>query len=111
MSEKSKKVVILDAGSQFGKLIDRRLHEIGIDCDLLPLSSEFKKFSEYGAAIISGSPGSVSEGTRTVDPLIWTQFNKPVLGICYGLQIILFLEKIKIPNLINWKKSYWTKSA
>ena len=31
-------IAILDAGSQFGKLIDRRLHELGIKCDLLPLS-------------------------------------------------------------------------
>ena len=82
-------IAILDAGSQFGKLIDRRLHEIGIKCDLLPLNTHPNNLSNYGAVVISGSPGSVNEeNAASVHPEFFSKFDRPVLGICYGLQLM-----------------------
>lgn len=54
------KIAILDAGSQFGKLIDRSLHEIGIKTELLPLNISPDRLETYSAIVISGSPGSVN---------------------------------------------------
>lgn len=93
------KVAILDAGSQFGKLIDRRLHEIGIECDLVALNTDPEILNKkYGAVVISGSPGSVNEkNAPSLAPDFFQKFERPVLGICYGLQLInkLFGGKVE----------------
>jgi GMP synthase (glutamine-hydrolysing) len=93
------KVAILDAGSQFGKLIDRRLHEIGIECDLVALNTDPEILNQkYGAVVISGSPGSVNEkNAPSLAPDFFQKFERPVLGICYGLQLInkLFGGKVE----------------
>merc|ERR1712048_1134900 len=83
------RIAILDAGSQFGKLIDRRLHELGIKCDLLPLNSSPKSLTDYPAVVISGSPGSVNEpNSPSLHPDFFDFYEGTVLGICYGLQLI-----------------------
>lgn len=96
------KIAILDAGSQFGKLIDRRLHEIGIKTELLKLNTHPDELQEYSAAIISGSPGSVnSENAATLHNDFFIKFNKPVLGICYGLQLLNKIFGGQVASLNN----------
>lgn len=90
MDESSKKVAILDAGAQYGKVIDRRVRELSVESIILPLNTspaELKK-QNIRAVIISGGPGSVYDsGAPNWDPTILTS-GIPILGICYGMQLL-----------------------
>lgn len=81
-------VAILDAGAQYGKVIDRRVRNLSVRSDLLPLDTPFPDLAPYEAFILSGGPESVyAPDAPKPDPLIWKS-GKPILGICYGMQLI-----------------------
>ncbi|HVI60853.1 MAG TPA: glutamine-hydrolyzing GMP synthase, partial [Candidatus Saccharimonadales bacterium] len=81
-------VAILDAGAQYGKVIDRRVRNFQVRSELLPLDTPYDELRNYGAIIISGGPESVyAKGAPQPDPAIW-QSRKPILGICYGMQLV-----------------------
>ena len=52
-------VAILDAGAQYGKVIDRRVRQLQVRSELLPLDTPYEKLEGYAALIISGGPESV----------------------------------------------------
>lgn len=84
------KVIILDFGSQYTQLIARRIRELNIYSEIVPYDislGELKK-SKPNAIILSGGPMSVYEkDSLSVDAGIFN-LGIPVLGICYGLQLI-----------------------
>jgi GMP synthase (glutamine-hydrolysing) len=84
------KVAILDAGSQYAKVIDRRIRELSVYSELVPLQTPVTELlsRQYKAIIISGSPGSVNDPNPVYyDPQLFN-CGLPILGICYGLQML-----------------------
>lgn len=84
------KILILDFGSQYTQLIARRVREIGVYCELLPydINDNFiKKFNPKGI-ILSGGPDSIMLDNCAKVPQIIFSLNVPILGICYGMQIM-----------------------
>jgi GMP synthase (glutamine-hydrolysing) len=85
------KVLIVDFGSQVTQLIARRLRENGVYCEIHPFNKVDKAaLSAYGpkAVILSGGPASVHEsGSPQADPAVF-EIGVPVLGICYGEQLL-----------------------
>jgi GMP synthase (glutamine-hydrolysing) len=83
-------VVILDFGSQFTQLIARRLREMSVYCEILPFSArpeEIRRPALRGL-ILSGGPQSVYEAEAPrCDPSL-LGVGVPVLGICYGMQLM-----------------------
>ncbi len=94
MSNKNEVVIILDFGSQVTQLIARRVREIGVYCEILPCTTSLENLKREGlkGIILSGGPASVHQnGAPVIDKSIY-DFNVPVLGICYGLQLTAFLN-------------------
>ena len=126
------KVLIIDFGSQVTKLIARRIRELGVYSEIITPKNliKFKKFNNVKGLILSGGPSSVTANTFQNVPKDIFKKNIPILGICYGLQLItkIFGGKIKsskkkrefgravlykknssllIKNFLNNKRSVW----
>jgi len=98
--EETDLIAILDAGSQFAKVIDRRVRELNVDSVILPFNTSHKVLQRYKALIISGGPESVGSKTAPeFDEKIF-EIGVPVLGICYGMQVLASWAggKIKAEN-------------
>ncbi len=96
-------ILILDFGSQYTQLIARRIREQGVFSEIQPYNFDIRKLKhkKIKGVILSGGPASVYEKTA---PHIGTEiFNlgAPVLGICYGLQLITFLLGGKVAQAEN----------
>ncbi len=87
----SDKILIVDFGSQVTQLIARRVREAGVYCEIHPCHRiDAALIERFGpkAIILSGGPASVVErAAPDVDPVVF-ECGLPVLGICYGQQIM-----------------------
>ncbi len=82
------KVAILDCGGQYIKVIDRKVRELLVNTDILPIQVESSVLKAYQAIILSGGPSSVwSEDALGFDKDLF-DLGVPILGICYGMQLI-----------------------
>ena len=94
MTSEHDRILILDYGSQFTQLIARRIREERVYCEIHPPTRDLEWIRAWGpkAVILSGGPSSVyDEGVPTLDAeLLAAGF--PVLGICYGMQLIAHAE-------------------
>ena len=82
------KLAILDCGGQYTKVIDRRVRELGVKSDILPINVKSEELQEYQSIILSGGPNNISDKQRlSFDEKIF-ELRKPVLGICYGMQLM-----------------------
>ncbi|MFZ1707058.1 MAG: glutamine-hydrolyzing GMP synthase, partial [Anaerolineae bacterium] len=83
-------IVILDFGSQYSQLIARRVREAHVYCELLPWdapAAAFERLQPKGF-ILSGGPASVYETGAPRLPDYVLASGRPVLGICYGMQLL-----------------------
>lgn len=96
MSTHRASVVILDFGSQFTQLIAREVRSQGVYAEIEPYSISLEKLKakEPKALILSGGPASVSTGPKMMKAIL--ELDLPVLGICYGMQLLSHLSKGKL---------------
>jgi GMP synthase (glutamine-hydrolysing) len=83
-------VVILDFGSQVSQLIARRTREANVYSELLPFDAPWSEIAkrEPAAIILSGGPEStLADDALDCDPAVFTS-GIPLLGICYGMQLL-----------------------
>ena len=86
-------IIILDFGSQYNQLIARRIREFGVYTEIIPYHTsieEIKKHDPKGI-ILSGGPSSVFGAEAALVEKELFQLGIPVLGICYGMQLISHL--------------------
>ena len=92
-------ILILDYGSQYTELIARRIRELNVFSEVVPhttLASNINK--KVKGIILSGGPSSVSdENAPTIDENIFS-LGIPILGICYGMQLIAHEMNGRIEN-------------
>ncbi|QSF13815.1 glutamine-hydrolyzing GMP synthase [Mycoplasma sp. Mirounga ES2805-ORL] len=84
------KIIVIDFGSQYNQLIVRRIRDLGVYSELVNLENVSKYFNDKTVKgfILSGGPNSVfDENSLSIDKKIF-ECNKPVLGICYGMQLM-----------------------
>ncbi len=91
-------VIILDFGSQFTQLIARSVRSLGVYCEIVPYSvtSASLRARNPRALILSGGPSSVSDAKAPKIFKSVLEMDLPVLGICYGMQLISNLRKGKV---------------
>ncbi len=97
------KIIVLDFGSQYSHLICRRIRESNIYCELLPFNSSSKSIADLKpkGIIFSGGPASVyAKDSPKPDEKVF-ELGIPILGICYGHQVIVDHYKGKIKRVNN----------
>jgi GMP synthase (glutamine-hydrolysing) len=84
------RILILDFGSQYTQLIARRIRELHVYCEIHPCTLPLARIRDFAprGIILSGSPSSVeAPGAPLVDKALF-DLGVPVLGVCYGLQLM-----------------------
>ena len=89
-------IILIDFGGQTAHLISRRIRELGVECIIVNPEEVLEKIKGAGGIIFSGGPASVYEkDSPTVDKKIF-DLEIPILGICYGEQLISYLLDGKV---------------
>jgi GMP synthase (glutamine-hydrolysing) len=94
------KILILDFGSQYTQLIARKIRELGVYSEIFPHKipvSRIKK-ENPAALVLSGGPQSVYDPDASLPSADIFQMGLPILGICYGLQLMAYLLGGKVAS-------------
>ena len=85
-------ILIVDFGSQYSRLIARRVRELNTYCEIVNPSSTIDDMGQINikGVILSGGPSSVYDEDSPEIPKWVKQLNVPVLGICYGMQAMVY---------------------
>ncbi|MFQ5988897.1 MAG: glutamine-hydrolyzing GMP synthase [Candidatus Methylomirabilales bacterium] len=91
-------ILILDFGSQTTQLIARRVRECRVYCEILPCHSPIQVIREFDpkGIVLSGGPASVYDRDAPLLDLELLALDRPVLGICYGMQVLTHLLEGKV---------------
>ncbi len=96
-------VIVLNFGAQYGKLIARRVRESGVYCEVYPHDIAWEELVEKDpqGIILTGGPSSVyDDEAPRCDERIFSS-GMPVLGICYGLQLMAYQMQGKVEPAQN----------
>ncbi|MCB9758851.1 MAG: glutamine-hydrolyzing GMP synthase [Alphaproteobacteria bacterium] len=88
MSEGHETILILDFGSQYTQLIARRIREQGVYCEIRPCNTPVRPPARLKGLVLSGGPDSVNSPDAPPFEDGWLDTPVPVLGICYGMQLL-----------------------
>ena len=91
MESISNKILVLDFGSQYTQLIARRIREEQVYSEIQPYNYPIEKIQDFNpkGIILSGGPSSVYQKDAPISSKRLFELGIPVLGICYGLQLIV----------------------
>lgn len=91
-------VLILDFGSQYTQLIAKNIRKMNIYCEIVPFNISYKEVKEKNpkAIILSGSPFSVNQQNAPIPDLKILNLEIPILGICYGMQLLTQINNGKV---------------
>ncbi len=94
-----KTILVVDYGSQFAQIIARKIREQGVYtyvCSYKKIKESLKKFDVIGI-VLSGGPNSVYEkNAPSIEKELVDSFEFPILGICYGAQLIAHINGFKV---------------
>lgn len=85
-------ILVLDFGSQYTQLIARRVRELNVYCEIHPYYYKPAETGHIKGVILSGSPFSVRDPNSPRPDLGWCLGSVPVLGICYGAQLLTVMH-------------------
>ncbi len=83
-------MIVIDFGSQYSMLIARRIREFHVYCEIVPHDTPWEKITALNPRgfILSGGPASAYQDDAPQAPAYVYESHLPVLGICYGMQVI-----------------------
>ena len=98
MNESTEKILVLDFGGQYNQLIARRVRDNHIYAEILPYTTEIEKIKlgNYKGIIFTGGPNSVYDETSPHYTRDILDLKIPILGICYGCQLITWMRDGKV---------------
>ncbi len=84
-------IIVIDFGSQYSRLIARRIREANVYCELAPHTAPWETIAPLNpkGVVLSGGPASVYEDGAPLAPAWVYDSGLPVLGICYGMQAMV----------------------
>ncbi|QKX01459.1 glutamine-hydrolyzing GMP synthase [Wolbachia endosymbiont of Cruorifilaria tuberocauda] len=100
-------IAVIDFGSQFTQLIAKQVRGMGVYCEIFPVDIDFKALTKYNGFIFSGGPQSVDDTYSKVSRILHEiiKFNEvtniPILGICYGQQLVCHYFGAKVRRKFN----------
>ncbi|MBL8028658.1 MAG: glutamine-hydrolyzing GMP synthase [Fibrobacteres bacterium] len=84
------KIAVLDFGGQYAHLIANRIRRLGVYSEIMDPESETSQLNDFAGIIFSGGPHSVYEKNAPLFNKKILEMGKPVLGICYGHQLVSY---------------------
>ena len=84
-------IIVVDFGSQYSRLIARRIRESKVYCEIVSFQATWDSIQELNpkGIVLSGGPSSVYDDDAPSAPMWVYESNLPVLGICYGMQVMV----------------------
>ena len=91
LSPQRESILIVDFGSQYSRLIARRVRENSVYCEIISFNTNWSEVEGLNpkGIILSGGPASVYDETSPLAPLWVFESGLPILGICYGMQVLV----------------------
>lgn len=82
------KIAVLDSGGQYCHLIARKIRDLGVYAEILPVGAALSRLEPFRGIVLSGGPASVFADASPQPTRGLFDLDKPMLGICYGHQLM-----------------------